>query len=286
MTAATRKKISVIVFIAVAAIVVLSCIFPLFWLYTSGFKIPSDFLSYDFRLFPSQWTADNYSGLITDNLSGAYLPKYSSVVQSVYATLTVASVALVLSLFTNSAAAYVFARLNFKGKKIVWLYYAVTMFVPNMAVMIPCYQIVSSLGMLNTFWGLTLPGVPYVWSIFFYRQFYLSVPRSLEDAARVDGCGRIRIYFRIFLPLSGTPFVIMGISVFQGFWNSYIWPIMTVDNPMLMQLNQLISYFKSSQGTQWHYLIAGSALASVPLIVLLVVFQKFIIQGVKISGIK
>jgi multiple sugar transport system permease protein len=286
MGALVKKKSAKILYGVLAALLLFTSVSPLVWLFLSGFKPAADFLSYEFRLLPSKWTAGNFAALLANDAAGSYLPKFSSVAQSLYATFAVASFALVCSLFVNSAAAYVFARLSFKGKKAVWAYYAATMFVPAMAVMIPCYQVCSRLGLMNTFWALSLPGIPYVWSIFFYRQFYLSVPRSLEDAARVDGCGRIAIYFRVFLPLSGTPFVIMGISVFQGFWNSYIWPIMTVDNPALMQINQLISYFKSSQGTQWNYLIAASVIASVPLLVLLFVFQRFIIQGVKISGIK
>lgn len=275
-----------VVFIVVAALIIVICVFPLIWLILSGFKPASDFLSGKFTFFPTKWTVANYWELLSNNTSSRLLPKYASLPRSIVATFMVASFSLVLSLFVNSAAAYVFARLNFRGKKLAWGYYALTMFMPAMAVQIPCYQVCNALGLLNSFWVLCLPGVPYVWSIFFYRQYYLSVPRSLEEAAKVDGCSKIGIYFKLFLPMSATPFVIMGISVFQGFWNSYVWPVLTVNNPHLMQVNQLIIYFKSSRGTQWNYLMAASAVSSIPLLLILLIFQKYIMQGVKISGIK
>lgn len=134
--------------------------------------------------------------------------------------------------------------------------------------------------------ALILPGVVYVWSIFFYRQFYLGMPTSLEDAARIDGCGRFKIYANIFLPMSATPFVIMGISVFQGYWNSYLWPAMVVSDPALYQINQLVVYLKPDRSIPWHLLMAASTVACIPLVILLLILQRYIMQGIKITGVK
>ena len=207
--------------------------------------------------------------------------------RSLGVTFAVAIVALVLSLIINSLAAYAFARLNFPGKKLLWALYAVNMFVPNIAVQIPCYYVVTQLGMIDNFFVLVLPGVVYVWSIFYYRQYYLGIPRSLEEAALIDGCSRFGIYVRLFLPLSVTPFIIMGLSVFQGFWNSYIWPSMTVyGNANLYQVNQIIAYFRNTQGTAWDMLLAATVITCIPLVVILLIMQKYIMQGIKITGIK
>jgi multiple sugar transport system permease protein len=102
----------------------------------------------------------------------------------------------------------------------------------------------------------------------------------------VDGCSKFQVWLRIFLPMSKTPFVIMGISVFQGFWNSFIWPMIIIRDPNLMQVNQLIAYFRSSMGIEWNYFISSSFLAAVPLIIILIVFQKQIMEGIRIQGIK
>ncbi|MDE6273441.1 MAG: carbohydrate ABC transporter permease, partial [Clostridiales bacterium] len=196
-------------------------------------------------------------------------------------------IALVLSLIVNSLAAYAFARLEFPGKKALWMVYAVNMFIPNIAILIPCYYVVTKMGMIDTLFVLILPGVTYIWSIFFYRQFYLGIPRSIEEAALIDGCSRVGIYFRIFVPMSVTPFIIMGLSVFQGFWNSYLWPSMVLsEETWLYQVNQLIAYFRNTQGTHWDLLLAGTVITCIPLVILLVFMQKYIMQGIKISGIK
>lgn len=287
-----RKKIISGVLIVLGLALACIGIFPFLWMAISGFKAKTEVLATPFKFFPSEWKFENYKLLFTyQNLDYSnpdyYLfPQGSSFVGAIGLTLAVALTALVLSLFVNSSAAYVFARLEFPFKKIIWAVYAMTMFVPNIAILIPCFQVVSKLHMTNNVVALILPGVVYVWSIFFYRQFYLGMPTSLEDAARIDGCGRFKIYLDIFLPMSATPFVIMGISVFQGYWNSYLWPAMVVSDPALYQINQLVVYLKPDRAIPWHLLMAASTIVCIPLIILLLILQRYILQGIKITGVK
>lgn len=269
----------------VGGIFILISVFPFLWVVISSFKPLAEIESIQFYFFPKKWTVENYVQLFQSN--SVYFPRGASFLGSIGMTLFVSVTALALSLVVNSLAAYAFARLEFPGKKIIWAVYAVNMFVPNIAILIPCYYVVSKLGMLNNVMVLILPGVAYIWSIFFYRQYYLGIPRSIEEAALIDGCSRFGIYLKMFVPMSVTPFIIMGLSVFQGFWNSYLWPMMTVQaNPALYQVNQLIAYFRNSQGTAWDLLLAGTVVTCIPLIVILVFMQKYIMQGIKISGIK
>ena len=266
-------------------IIIILALFPFLWVLLSSFKPLTEIQSIEFKFFPAKWTIENYKGLFIGN--SIYFPRGSSFLKSILMTLIVTLSSLILSLSINSLAAYAFARLKFPLKKVFWTLYAINMFVPNIAVLIPCYFVVTKMGLINNILVLILPGVSYIWSVFFYRQFYYGVPRELEEAALIDGCSRVGVYFRIFVPLSITPFIIMGLSVFQGFWNSYIWPSMTVyGNPDLFQVNQLIAYFRNSQGTAWDMLLAGTVISSIPSIIILIVMNKYLSEGIKITGIK
>lgn len=279
------KTVGKVLMWIVGAIIILIGVFPFLWVVLSSFKPLTEIQSIKFHFFPQKWTGDNYVALFS--ATNRYFPRGTSFVQSLGMTLLVSFLALVLSLIVNSLAAYAFARLEFPGKKILWAVYAINMFIPNIAILIPCYLVVSKMGMTDTLSVLIFPGITYIWSIFFYRQYYLGIPRSIEEAALIDGCSRIGIYFRMFIPMSVTPFIIMGLSVFQGFWNSYLWPSMVLsDNMGLFQVNQLIAYFRNTQGTHWDLLLAGTVITCIPLIIILIVMQKYIMQGIKISGIK
>jgi multiple sugar transport system permease protein len=281
-----KKQIINIIFSIIAIIVIIIALFPLLWLVISGFKGKTEIIATPFRFFPKVWKMDNYMELITGKTKSILFPRGANFLLSMGMTLLVSIIAVILSLLINSAAAYVFARLEFRFKKSLWRYYLLTMFIPSISILISSVRVVNYLNLMNNFMVLIIPGVVYVWSIFFYRQFFLNMPRSLEEAALIDGANKLSIYFKIFLPMSKTPFIIMGISVFQGFWNSFIWPTITIRNPKLMQVNQLIAYFRSSQEIEWNMLVASSALSAIPLIVILIIFQKQIMEGIKISGLK
>ena len=279
------KTIGKIAMYFAGVLIIFICVFPFLWVLISTFKSTAEIQSIKFHFFPKTWTFENYNNLFKGN--SVYFPKGVSFIRSLGMTLLVSIVALTLSLAVNSLAAYAFGRLRFPGKKALWALYAINMFVPNIAVLIPCYYVVTKLHLINNFWVLVLPGVTYIWSIFFYRQYYLGIPKSLEEAALVDGCSRFGIYLRVFLPMSVTPFIVMGLSVFQGFWNSYIWPSMTVfGDANLYQVNQLIAYFRNSQGTSWDMLLTSTIVSSIPSILILIIIQKYIMQGIKITGMK
>ena len=140
--------------------------------------------------------------------------------------------------------------------------------------------------MLDTLAVLVIPGAASAASVFFIRQFYLNIPSSLEEAAMLDGCGRIRIFFSLFLPLSKPPFVVMGITAFLAYWNSYVWPILTITTPEKFVLQQYLATFRSERNTELGLLMAGSTLAALPVIVLFLIFQRQIIGNIKMAGLK
>jgi multiple sugar transport system permease protein len=264
---------------ASAVLVVLisvSILFPLAWMAMAGFKGRDEVLRSPFQFFPDMWRLDNYTAILRD-------PEFT---RAMGVTFAGALVFTVLSLAVNSLAAYAFARLEFRGKRFWWVYCITPMFIPMMAIMLTSFMVVTKLNMLNTMAVLIIPGVASGAQMFFLRQFYLGFPVAVEEAALIDGASRWQIFVRLFLPQSGAPFVVMGIGSYLAYWNAYVWPILTITDPNLTQIMQFLGTFRSVRGNDWGMLMAGSTLASVPTIVLLLVFQRFIVNGVRISGIK
>ncbi|RAP77537.1 carbohydrate ABC transporter permease [Paenibacillus montanisoli] len=261
---------------AIAAFFTLLALFPLAWVMIAGFKEKTEVLSTPFRFFPKQWLVTNYVDILKD----------AAFQKAMLTTFGGAVLFAVLSLLVNASAAYVFARLEFRFKTVMWLYVIITMFVPGMAILLTSFIVVNKLGMLDTFAVLVLPGVASAGAMFFIRQFYLNIPLALEEAALIDGAGRIRIFTSVFLPMSYPVFVIVGIGSYLGYWNSFVWPTMTITNPDLYQIMQYLATFRSERSTEMGMLMAGSALSALPTIVLFLIFQKYIISGIKISGLK
>ncbi|WP_217596327.1 carbohydrate ABC transporter permease [Cohnella sp. GbtcB17] len=269
---ATQKTIITVI----SALVTLAALFPLLWVAIAGFKERSEVLATPFRFFPKRWLVQNYTDILGD----------WTFVQSMLVTFGGAVLFATLSLAVNAMAAYVFARLDFKFKGFLWVYVITTMFVPGMAILLTSFIVVNKLGMLDTLAVLVLPGVASAGHMFFIRQFYLNIPLALEEAALIDGAGRIRIFTGIFLPMSFPVFVIVGIGSYLGYWNSFVWPTMTITNPHLFQIMQYLYTFRSERATEMGMLMAGSALSALPTIVLFLIFQRHIISGIKISGLK
>lgn len=260
----------------VGLLVALVALFPLLWMAIAGFKEKNEVLSTPFRFFPEKWMFSNYASILSDEMF----------IRSMLITFFGAVLFALLSLIINSMAAYVFARLEFKFKRIMWVFVIMTMFIPGMAILLTSFIVVTKMNMLDTLAVLVLPGIASAGHMFFIRQFYLNIPVSLEEAALIDGANRFVIFLRIFLPMSYPVFVIVGIGSYLGFWNSFVWPTMTITNVDLFQIMQFLNTFRSERSTEMGLLMAGSTLAAIPTIVLFLIFQKYIIKGIKISGLK
>jgi multiple sugar transport system permease protein len=257
-------------------LIAVSVMFPLAWMAIAGFKGKTEVLKSPFQFFPEVWRLDNYVKILQD-------PEFS---QAMMVTFVGALIFTALSLAINSLAAYAFARLDFTGKKFWWVYCIMPMFIPMMAILLTSFMVVSALGMLNTLAVLIIPGVASAAQMFFIRQFYLGFPVAVEEAALIDGASRWQIFLRVFLPQSAAPFVVMGIASYLAYWNAYVWPILTITDANLTQIMQFLGNFRSDRGNDWGLLMAGSTLAALPTIALLLIFQRYIVNGVRISGIK
>ncbi len=194
------------------AVFVLAALFPVAWMIIAGFKSKTEVISTPFQFFPEVWKWQNYAQILAD-------PTFT---RTMLWTFLGAVLFTVLALSVNSLAAYAFARLDFRFKRTLWVIVITTMFIPGMTILLTSFIVVTRLEMLDTLAVLVIPGAASAGMIFFIRQFYLSIPSSLEEAAMLDGFGRFRIFTHLFLPLSKPPFVVMGITAFLAYWNSYV----------------------------------------------------------------
>lgn len=274
-----NKKRTEHIFTVIALIVTLISIFPLLWMILSSFKAGKEVLKANpLRFFPTVWITENFQTLFTDTTYPFLRAMFSSTFVSVTAAF--------LSITINSMAAYAYARLNFTFKKFLWRLTIFTMYIPGITILITSFVVVNSLGMLDSYWVLILPGLASAYSVFFFRQFFLNMPMATEEAALIDGASRFRIFLSIFIPNAKSPYVIMGTGAFLGYWNSFLWPAMTVTSSQYLQVMQVIRSYNNMYSNSYGVVLAGSALAALPPIIVFLCFQRYIVKGLMISGIK
>jgi multiple sugar transport system permease protein len=259
-------------YIVTTSIVTIS-LFPLFWTLISTLKTKREVAAGDF--WPSGFSVEGFIGL-TETIF----------FNSLFITFIGALISVSLCIIINLLAAYAFARMDFYGKKILWILILLPMFVPGMTILVPLYLVVSNMGILDTLLVLIIPGVAQAIHIFFMRQFFLNIPNALEEAAKLDGANSFQIFIHLFLPLASGPTVIVGIGAFMGYWNAYLWPALVIDSDGLKQIMQVIQSFKPVRDPNWPLIMAASMIAMVIPLILYFIFQKRIVENLKISGLK
>jgi multiple sugar transport system permease protein len=250
--------------------------FPVIWLLLSSFKPQNQIFAYPPALLPSQPTLENFRILLTERPFARWLLN----------SLIVASSVTVLSVVVHSMAGYALARLEFPGREVVFLAIMATYILPMHAIIIPRFLIVKQLGWLDTYQGLIIPACFHAFGIFAFRQFFLSIPKELEDAALIDGASRLRIFLEIVLPLSKSTVLIVGTVFFINNWDSFIWPLLVTRSPNLRVAQVGISTFLDPNIKMWELVISSSVLTMLPGLILFFVLQQYIVQGIKTTGIK
>ncbi len=185
---------------------------------------------------------------------------------------------------TASLAAYAFARLRFPGRSVLFTLYLASLIIPFQVTLIPNYILIRLLGWHNTYQGLIAPFVSSVFSTFLLRQFFLTIPTDLEEAARLDGAGHATIYARIIMPLARPALAAVVIFAFLNSWNNFLWPLVVVDSESLKTLPLGIVEFEGQFTVQWNLLMAGAALALIPVLVVYVLAQRWIVEGIALTG--
>ncbi len=274
-----KKKIRRIILTAVAILVAALVIFPIVWIIPAAFKGKSELFSVPNSFLPKKFTWSNFEKVFTADLNG------TTFVKSIFVTLLVAVLSTVCSLFVNMLCGYAMARIDFPLKKYLWPLLLFPMFIPGITIMLTSISVVNTLKLVDTIFVLFVPGMANAYQIFFFRQFYLNIPKNIEEAAEIDGCSKFGIFFKIYLPLSVTPMVINGVGIFMGAWNSFVWPALTVsENKNLTQIMQIIRTLNVSYSGDYGVVIAATLISLIVPIGLFAIFQKRIVEGIALTG--
>ncbi len=201
-------------------------------------------------------------------------------------SLIVAATVTAVALVFHSMSGYALARLKFKGHKQVFIFILSTMMVPFSALMIPLFIMVKQLGWLNTYAGIIIPAIPHAYGIFLFRQFYITMPNELQEAASIDGCSKFGTFARIFLPLSKSITITLAVAFFIANWNNYLWPLLIAQKSEMWVLQVAVANFIGRNDTPWNAVMASGAITVLPTIAMFFVLQKYLVEGIKMSGIK
>jgi multiple sugar transport system permease protein len=185
-----------------------------------------------------------------------------------------------------SLAAYAFARLEFPGKNLIFLFMIGTMMIPDAVKLIPAYVLMTKQKLINTFWSLILPGLVDAGSIFLLTQFFKSIPRDLEEAAFIDGASYLQSFRTVVMPLARPALLTVFILQFQGAWNDFLKPLLYLNTPDKYVLNVALSIFQQQYKAQWNYTLVGAMVNAIPILILFFIFSRYYIQGVAYSGVK
>ncbi len=224
---------------------------------------------------PFQWL-DNYLFALKAQ------PFYRFFLNTIFVSITVTAV----SLFFASLSAYAFAFFNFPLKNTLFMMMLGTMMLPQQALLIPNYILLSKIGWVNTYMALIVPWLASAYSVFFLRQFFLQLPKDLFEAATIDGCSRFQFYYKVVLPLSIPSMVTLGIFSFLANWNSFVWPLIVTNDTNLRVIQVGLSYFSSEAGTKWGPLMAASTMTILPLVDGYFMAQKQFVESQATTGMK
>ena len=253
-------------------------IIPFVWMVSTSFKHLSQVFVYPPEFIPNPWIWTNYPRAVT---AGPFL-------QWVFNSLRIAVLVTVGQLFTCSLAGYAFARLRFPGRNAIFLIYLATMMIPGQVTIIPVFVMMNSLHWVDTPLPLIIPALTSAWGTFLFRQFYLTLPSELEDAAKIDGCSYFRIYTQILGPLAKPIFATQAVFSFMGHWNDLFGPLIYLQSKTAKTLTVGLLQFRADyQGlNQWGIMMAGLTLSVLPILIMFVVGQKYFVRGIALTGIK
>jgi len=277
MSVSVRSKANAILQLVLLILLALVVLVPLLWLVSTSLKGPAeDIFSSPPALLPSQPSIDAYVQLFADNPLGTYL---------VNSTI-VSGLAVAANLLFCSLAAYPLARMRFKGRSLVLALVVATILIPFQVVMIPLYLLMVQLGLRNTLMALVIPQAATAFGLYLLRQSFLAVPVELEEAARIDGCSKLGEWWNVMIPAARADLITLGMFVFIGTWSDFLWPLVILDDPGIYTLPLGLQQLASSFSLDWRLVAAGSVVSILPVLVLFVFLQRFILPSASSDAVK
>lgn len=276
--ARAKRTISLTLSYVALALVTFLMIFPLIIVVIVSFTPNAVTQTWPPKIIPSAWTLDNYTSLFQRLPIGRELLN----------TIVFAGAVTIISVFFDSLAAYGLSRVDFKGRGILLAVLIATMMIPAMALLIPVYKLLGSMGLVNSYLGIIIPRMADVGGIFLLRQFFISIPKDLDNAARIDGAGEFRIFAQIILPNAVPAILTVGMFNFMGNWNDLLWPLIMISKPETRTITAGLAMLTGhgSSVTPYGVVMAGALISALPLLIVFFFVQKRFVEGIAMTGMK
>jgi len=271
-----KLKLQKIVFFIILGIAALVYIGPFLFSLSISFNADKNVFEWPIKLFPETLTLDNYKNVWNELPFGKWL--FNSVLVTTIQTVT--------NVFFSALAGFAFARLEFKGRKLIFGLLLSSLMIPGIILLVPKFIILNEFQLINSYGGLIIPGLVGVTNIFLMKQFFETIPKDLEQAALIDGCSYFRIFWQVFLPISKPALAAVAIYTFQGSWNEFLWPVIVTYTEDMYTLPLGMASLRTELLTDWPLLMAGTILISLPTLMIFIIFQRYFVQGVASSGLK
>lgn len=268
-----NKYVLVYVLLTLGAIIM---VLPFVWSVLTAFKTLTESLAFPPKIFPNSWSFKNF----TDVWQTLPFPKFF------FNTFVMITVRVISSTIFSAMAGYALARIKFPGVNVIFMLVLIPMMIPGQVFVLPQYLIVSKLGMVNTLGALILPGIASTFGTFLMRQFFMGIPDELEEAAILDGCNIGQTFIKVMLPLAKAPLISLAIFTALFAWKDLMWPLIVNMSPEKMPLSSGLALLQGQYTTNYPQLMAGSVIATIPMIILYLIFQKQFIQGIATTGSK
>ena len=257
------------------SLVALLFLVPIIWMVLSALKPSAEVFTVPPKLFGSEILFSNFAE------AWNYLPFGRFILN----TLLVAGVGTLITLVASTTAGYAFARLNFRFQGGLFILYLSTLIVPQEVIVIPMFLVMQRLHWVNTYQALILPWAFTAFGTFLLRQFFITIPKELEESAKIDGCGHVRILRSIIIPIAAPAIAVLAVFTFISYWNSFLWPLIIVNDTSKMTVPLGLELFLGQQGQRWELLMAAATISMVPTVILVLALQKYLVKGIALSGL-
>jgi len=249
-------------------------VMPIVFMMSTSFKWPHEI--YNLMIIPDDPTIENYTYVLED---GRFYKWF-------FNSLVIATITTVSAVIFDSLVGYTLCKFRFRGRMVVFVAILSTLMIPTEMLVIPWYLMAKDFGWLNSYWGIMFPGIMTAFGTFLMKQFFESVPDDFLEAARIDGLNEFQIWWTVAMPLVTPAISALAIFVFLGNWTAFIWPLIVTNDPNLYTLPVGLTTFSVEQSVEWELIMTGAALATIPTLIVFLVFQRYIIRGVVMTGLK
>jgi len=270
------KAVLPIIISIVLFLLACSMLIPFIWMISTSLMSELEVYQFPPKFLPTSWRWSNFIEAMTLQPFGRFFLNSA----------IVAAASVIGQLIFCSMAAYAFARLPFRGREKLFALYLSTMMIPAIVTIIPAFLIINAFGWMNTYWALFTPTLSSVWGIFLLRQFFQTIPKDLEDAARVDGASEFTIFWKIVMPLSKPALATLAIFAFMGSWKDFLWPLIVTNRNDMRTVEVGIANFSSLYTTDWPHQMAAAVIVMLPIIVVFIFAQKYFVRGITLTGLK